>query len=261
MTSSTKIWIAGASGFCGRALVDLLAQQKKFIVIPHIRPSSSRANQLIPYWRKLGLEPVVCEWHLLEEQWFNHRPQVVISCLGTTKRKAKKGGGSYQEVDLEMNQTLIRYAEELQLDQQKYNEVRPRHMVYISSMGSEWGRWNAYLRPRLLVEQSLQASTLHYSIIKPGILHGESRDETRIGETVGAHFSQILATFFAFCGFKKLSYHVKPLDAPELAQFLVLLIGEIVEGQTRKGVQYPITEIHSTLAELTKTSHNQQLDG
>ena len=245
MNTPLKIWIAGASGFCGRSLVKLLAPQKEWIVLPHIRPSSSRIDRLSLEWKELGLEPIICEWSELEDQFIKHGPDVVVSFLGTTKKQARYGGGDYQEVDLGMNQTLIRLAQELELTQEK----QPTHFIYLSSMGSEWGQWNAYLRPRLLIEETLQASCLTYSIIKPGILHGETRDEKRFGETIGAYFSYALARFFSVLSLENLAYRVKPLDATEIAQLVQLILKDGYGSLAFKSDQYTISQIHTALSQ------------
>ena len=165
-----KVWIAGASGFSGRAITDLLSRHPRYQPLPHIRPNSSRLERLLAEWETLGASPHVCPWDQIEAQLHEHEPDVIVSCIGTTKRQARQGGGSYDEVDYALNAQLIRAAERM--------SSKP-HFIYISSMGAQWGAWSAYLKARMDVEQLLSDSALDCSIIRPAFLSGESRDERR----------------------------------------------------------------------------------
>ncbi len=218
--STLKVWVAGASGFCGRGAIAALARcPKRYEILPHIRPSSSRFSKLSEAWQQQGLQMIGTEWSEVEAVFKHQQPEVIISALGTTKKHARTGGGSYQDVDEGLNLRLIEWA-------QTYSPQA--HFIYISSMGVQWGRWNAYLRARMHVEQALHTSSLSYTIIRPGLLSGASRDEKRTLESISSVFSHALTKLYTSLGLKKQAYKVRPLDAPEMGSFIKACIDDFI---------------------------------
>ena len=235
-----KVWIAGASGFCGRGITEALAPHSRFHVMPHIRPSSRRAARLRDEWAALKVDLILEEWATVDETLSEQQPNVIVSCLGTTKRHAKSGGGSYEEVDYGLNRKLIDVAETFE---------RPPHFIYLSSMGTEWGRWNSYLNARMRIEGDLEASKLSYSIIRPGLLSGPSRDEKRSLEGVGTWLSFSISGLYQRLGLQRLSDKTRPLDAPEVGIFVRHLIDRYASGArdlTHREL-YLVHQIHETL--------------
>ena len=113
-------------------------------------------------------------------------------------------------------------------------------------MGSEWGRWNAYLKPRLLVEEALAAKAFSSSILKPAFLSGPSRDEKRFGESLGAYLCHRLAKILKGIGLNNYAYYIQPLDAPEVALVISILIQALREDKgTEKTVSYSVDQIHT----------------
>ena len=149
----------------------------------------------------------------------------------------KRDGGSYQAIDYDLNHQLIDIAK-------KYNSA----FVYLSSMGVEWAKWNAYLQARYLVEQELQNSNLSYAIIRPGILSG-SRDHSRPAEEVGAWFSHRLANLYEKVGLQNLADGTKPLDGPDVANFVLHIFESTPIIQDNKNIRniYELTDVHKTL--------------
>ena len=240
-----RIWVAGSSGFSGRGITEQLAAHTHFEVLPHVRPSSRRASQLQEKWKHLDLEFILAEWDDLEPILRERQPEVIVSCLGTTKRQARQGGGGYEEVDYGLNRKLIDLAESF--------EQAP-HFIYLSSMGSEWGRWSTYLSARMRVEQDLKDSSLSYSIIRPGILAGPSRDERRTLESLGARFSYGLSKVCDSLGLEHLGNKTRPLDAPELGRFVHKLIEQQlsrVKPRTDRKL-YLVHEIHQVLRDMPR---------
>ena len=249
-SNQRSVWIAGASGFCGRGITQRLAElngldhstSPRYQVLPHIRPHSSRAPKLLKEWTQLGLSPVSEEWASIESSLQRYQPQVVISCLGTTKRHEKREGGNYEEVDYGLNRQLIEIAERLET---------PPHFIYLSSMGVEWGRWSQYLEARMKVERDLKESRLPHSIIRPAILSGTSRDERRPLEEFGAWFSHRLSDLFTTLKMTDLAHKVKPLDAHEMAEFMLSIIEDDTLLSNQGGRTYTIEMIHQTLSRRT----------
>ena len=242
--STVKVWVAGASGFCGRGTIDALLQEtSKYSVLPHIRPSSHRFTKLNEVWKTQGIQSITAEWTDLEPFMKEHTPQVIVSALGTTKKHARTGGGNYQEVDEGLNLSLIEWA-------QTY--CPQAHFIYISAMGVEWGRWNAYLRARMNVETALKQSTLNYTIIRPGLLSGDSRDEKRSLEGMSSILSKGLTKLYLTLGLRKQAYKVRPLDAPEMGLFIKACIDDYYSKKSdgRRQNTYLLKEVYERLEQL-----------
>lgn len=234
-----KVWVAGASGFSGRAITDFLSKHSHYQPLPHIRPNSSRLEHLSAEWESLGVSPQVCPWDQIEDQLHEHRPDVIISCIGTTKRQARQGGGSYREVDYALNAQLIRAAEQM--------GTTP-HFIYISSMGAQWGAWSAYLKARMDVEQLLGNSALDCSVVRPAFLSGESRDERRQLEIIGTQLFFGLSRGLSCIGLHRLANHIRPLDAPELSSFIGHILERVTGGLAHEQSLYLVHMIHETLS-------------
>ena len=213
-SSSYTIWIAGASGYCGQALVRRLSQSSHQ-VLPHIRPTSSQHEYLLDHWENLGIHPVSIPWNELSSTLMKHQPQVIVSLIGTTQKKAKKGGGSYREIDYGLNHTLIQLAQKLS---------SPPLMIYLSAMGVEWAKWSTYLQVRLDIENELKASQLPFISIRPGLITGPDRVESRFKETVSLWLSNTILALSDRIGLKKWGDGFRPLDAPEIAKIIEICI-------------------------------------
>ena len=57
-----KIFIAGATGFCGQTFVTALAKNPKYQPIAHIRPQSSRLQTVKKNFEDLGVPILCCEF-------------------------------------------------------------------------------------------------------------------------------------------------------------------------------------------------------
>ena len=233
---SYTVWIAGASGFCGQALVQKLSASPH-LVLPHIRPTSSQHTTLSNQWKALGINPISIAWSELSDALMEHQPQVIVSLVGTTQKKAKRGGGSYQEVDYGLNHKLIQLAQTL---------PTPPLMIYLSAMGIEWAKWSAYLKVRLDVESELMASQLPYISIRPGLITGPSRVETRLKETASLWLSNTILALSDRVGFKTWGDGFRPLDAPEVAQIIEACIQQW-DGDQRTQETYELKDLHALL--------------
>jgi nucleoside-diphosphate-sugar epimerase len=234
----TTVFVAGSTGFCGQAVVIALAKHPKYQPIAHIRPTSSRLESTKKKFEDVGAIVLCCDFEDLPQQLAEIKPRIMSSFIGTTKKQMKQYGGTYQEIDYDLNRQLIEIA-----------KVHNSAFVYLSSMGVEWAKWNAYLYARYLVERDLQESNLSSAIIRPGILSG-SRDHSRPTEEMGAWFSHRLTTVYQKLGLQKLADGTKPLDAPEVADFVVHLL-EKTNLLEQKGVQqiYELSDINRILRE------------
>ena len=181
---SAKLFVAGATGLTGRAVV-AHARDRSIETIAHVRPDSSRLGHWEEHFGTLGAVVDTTPWDegAMTEALRSHAPTAVLALLGTTRRRARRAAESggdpaqetYEAVDYGLTALLRRAAEA--------SGVSPR-FVYLSSMGAREGS-NAYLSVRARIEAELADGTLPWVVARPSFIVGE-RDESRLGETVGA---------------------------------------------------------------------------
>ena len=161
-----RMLIAGASGLIGRQAAEFLAasgndvqallrQQSSDLttnITQHIGPSDTWSAMIA------GLSP-----------------DVAISCLGTTMRIAGSRD-AFRAVDHDLVLSFAKAA----------RDSGARHMISVSSVGAMPASGSFYLRTKAEAEEGLQ--TLKFErldIIRPGLLTGGSRPESRGGESLG----------------------------------------------------------------------------
>jgi len=237
-----RVWVAGASGFTGRALTEALARSTGFEVHPHIRPRSSRLARLSAEWEALNLEPIVADWGSIEPHFARVQPDVVVCLLGVTKKQTKRGGGSYAEVDEGLT---------IQMVELTARRCPKAHVIYLSSQGAEWGRWSAYLRARMNVERALKLSSLRATIVRPGLLSGESRDERRPLEEHSATLTRALCHLLDRLRLSSIADRFRPLDAPELARVMLELSLSPHDPNARVQ-ELDLSELHRRLRALER---------
>ena len=246
--SAKRVLIVGATGFCGRALVEHLAQTPGYVPVAHIRPESKRLERAHQEWEASPVELLITPWSALPAALHQCPPDFIVSLIGTTKRSARQGGGNYEEVDAGLNLSLIAAAAAL--------SPLP-HFFYLSSMGIEWARWSAYLRARVAVEEALESASLPATVLRPGLLAGESRDELRPLEAVSAWFSYRAASLAKGVGLRTFAHGMRPLDAPELAEIIIHLLSEASAGRTLQSC-YPLPALHAIREERVSVSSGEQ---
>ena len=176
--SAPRLFVAGATGYTGRHLVEI-ARARGLEVVAHVRPDSARLEHGARFegGRHGGREPLDRRGHRRRpgHAW----PHARVWLLGTAAR-AGQGLGSavpetYEAVDYGLTAMLIDAAALL--------TPQPR-FVYLSAAGVTPHARNAYLAARARVEAKLAASGLTHVIARPGLITGDDRDEARTGERV-----------------------------------------------------------------------------
>ncbi len=156
----TKVMLVGAMGLVGRAVVDaatapllLLARRDEPTLAPRHRLLVAPTGQ----WPELIGE---------------EKPDVLISCLGTTRRTAGSNE-AFAAVDRDLVLTVARAA----------RQAGTRHMISISSVGAHAKSASFYLRVKGEAEDGLRATGFdRLDILRPGLLRG-NRAEHRPGES------------------------------------------------------------------------------
>ncbi|MGE0710219.1 MAG: NAD(P)H-binding protein [Planctomycetota bacterium] len=179
---SSPIFVAGATGYTGRAVVAAL-RERDLPTVAHVRPDSPRLEEWRARFATLGATVDATPWEpaALAATLRRLAPATVFALLGTTARRAGREGRrateAYEQIDYGLTKMLIDAAGTLD---------PPPRLVYLSSIGVHPGVRNPYLAARARAEEALAASGLPHVIARPSFITGPDRDEARLGERVGA---------------------------------------------------------------------------
>ena len=114
------------------------------------------------------------------------KPDVAISCLGTTWNKSGKNEAAFRAVDYDL---VLAFAAAAQ-------KAGVRHMISVSSVGASAKSAGFYLRTKGETEEGLrQLGFDRLDILRPGLLTGERGGERRLGERIGILVSPLTDTF------------------------------------------------------------------
>jgi uncharacterized protein YbjT (DUF2867 family) len=221
--SDGPAFVAGATGFTGKAVVKVL-RERGLRTVAHVRPDSARLSQWREFFGALGAEVDATPWDeaAMTATLTRLQPSPVFALLGTTRRRMgaiKRAGGDprsadYEAVDYGLTAMLIRAA--------RNSGAKPR-FVYLSAVGVKESARAAYYRARVKAEGELKASGLPYIIARPSFITGPGRDEARWSERAGAGMFDALLAAVGAVGAKKLQAHWSSTTDLALAQALVRL--------------------------------------
>ena len=208
-------FVAGATGYTGRAVVDALCAQG-IDTIAHVRPNSPSRDDHQARFEALGAQLDFTPWDPegIAASLKAHQPTLVFCLLGTTRRRVaeeRRAGGpglTYQAVDYGMTMMVVRGAEALS---------NPPRVIYLSAAGVKPSRPGSYYHARWQVEEALKASSLPWTIAQPYFITGSDREERRPAERMaGIVFDGLLCL-----GGARARRRWSSLTAPELARGLV----------------------------------------
>jgi len=193
-------FIAGATGYTGREIARLAATQS-IETLAHVRPNSPRRVHWTEQFEHWGATATTVAWEptALEETFRATPPSHIFATLGTTKARTKREQKSgniitgYEGVDYGL--TKMAYEAATTLD-------HPPIFIYLSSLGVDAPKRNAYLDARYRIEQQIHQGPLPYIIFRPAFITGPNRDEFRLIERAGAVVSDALFTGLAGLGVK-----------------------------------------------------------
>lgn len=172
----TRILIAGASGLIGRQAAQLLSANGANIHALLRRQSDDLPQNVVQH---VGPS---AEWPAMVE---GLSADVAISCLGTTMRIAGSRE-AFRAVDYYLALAFAKLA----------RDSGARHMIAVSSVGAMPASRSFYLRTKAEVEEGLRNLKFgRLDIIRPGLLTGGSRPDSRRGESIGimlAPFTDLL---------------------------------------------------------------------
>lgn len=215
--STPSFFVAGATGYTGRALVPH-AVAAGASVVAHIRPGSSRLAECGPVFQDAGATLDTHPWQLdgMVSALQNAQPTHVFALIGTSgprRREARAAGGrdSFQSVDRDLALMLLQAAESL--------GAAPR-FIYLSAVGADRPA-GAYMKARAAVEQALRDSPVPYTIARPSFITGADRPDGRPGERVGATVADAALGALAAVGLRKPLDRFGSMTGGQLARALV----------------------------------------
>ncbi len=208
-------FIAGATGYTGRAVVDTLRKQG-VETTAHVRPDSPRLDAHRTTIEGLGATVDTTPWtpEAMAATLDRLQPTLVFCLLGTTRHRVaqeRRDGGTgldYDAVDYGMTMMVLRAAQDL--------TPAPR-VVYLSAAGVKPSRPGSYYHARWKIEQALEASSLPWTIARPYFITGPDREQSRPAERTAS----ILLDGLLALGGHRAKARWGSLTAPELARGLV----------------------------------------
>jgi uncharacterized protein YbjT (DUF2867 family) len=168
-----RIVLAGATGLVGRQVAEELGMLDTVEVHTLLR-------------RKADNMPPAVKQHVVPtEEWpdivADLRPDIAISCLGTTIRTAGSQT-AFRAVDHDL---VIAFAKAAR-------EAGAQQMISISSVGAAAKSGNFYLKTKGETEGALRAMDFaRVDLIRPGLLTGGTRPDSRPGEAIGIMLSPL----------------------------------------------------------------------
>lgn len=214
---SAVAWVAGATGFVGRALVPALVA-RGVRTLAHVRPDSSALASWQARFGAVGAEVNAAPWshEALRDALAAAAVTHLFCVIGTTKTRARAervDGDPYQAIDFGLTARLVDAA---------VASTRPR-FIYLSSLGADAHARSAYLRARGQAEEAVRASGLSYRIARPAIITGAARDDARPAERAAAVVGDAALAVASWFGARTLRARYRSVDGSTLAGALAQL--------------------------------------
>ncbi|MBM4342515.1 MAG: NAD(P)H-binding protein [Deltaproteobacteria bacterium] len=225
-------YVAGATGFVGRALVEDLCRNG-WRVTAHVRPDSKQLEAFRAEFLGLGAQVDATPWEpeAMASALAQLSPSHVFCCIGTTRKRMARDGAdtnSYQAIDFGLTALLARACGQA---------GGVQRLVYLSSMGASPTARSAYLAWRWKAECAVRACAVPFTIARPGIISG-ARRESRPAEHAAALVADGVLAIAAALGAKALRERYRSTDDRALAAALRRVATDpAAEGQTLEADQ------------------------
>jgi uncharacterized protein YbjT (DUF2867 family) len=228
-------FVAGATGYVGREVVRQLGARVRPGPRPvaHVRPDSPRLSEWRATFARLNAVTDATPWDetAMTAALVHLRSPAVFALLGTTRRRGRDTGDSYETVDYGLTALLLRAARRAA----DATGVAAR-FVYLSALGADRGSRNAYLAVRGRLEGELAASGLPYVVARPSFVTGPDREESRPVERAAALAVDALAAPLRLLGARAVAERYRSTTGAALAAALVRAAsdpsanGRVLEG-------------------------------
>lgn len=204
-----KILIVGGTGLIGNLLIKELVNR-----------NGGKGLHLLfrrPYREEVGSAKVHVQ---LQENWpatiKKVKPDIVISCLGTTIKKAGSQE-AFAVVDRDLVASVAKAAK----------KAGARHFLSVSSTMADSSASNFYLKTKGQAEDAMKEQKFdRLDIIRPGLLRGDRINDFRVGERIGIALSPIMDVLLH----GKLRRY-RSIHAENVATAMANLIGEKEDGE------------------------------
>lgn len=175
MSEPLRIALVGATGLVGRSLIELCVGRSDVRL-------AAIARREMPLPAGARMEMFVADPADWSEVIAAVRPQVLVSALGTTWRKAGKDEAAFRAVDQRLVLDTARAARECGVDR----------MIAVSSVAADPAARTFYLRVKGEVERELAKAGFHrLDILRPGLLRGRREHDVRAGERAASAISPL----------------------------------------------------------------------
>ena len=205
MSEHPVAFIAGATGFTGRAIAHQDAAAHGVELRLQVRPDSPGA-------KKLGADPRVREISLSDPEGLEQGMKgatAVMQLIGTVRARFDEQT-SYETVDYQSTVQLLQAAKRCQIP----------HFILLSSVGAQTG-WGAYLSWKKKTEDLVRSSGIPYTIVRPSYLAGDAdfKDRLRL-EATSAFLRGLSDTFMVGA----LAADMRPIPIQILARVMLHLV-------------------------------------
>ena len=175
MSEPLRIAVVGATGLIGRSLIELCVGRADVRL-------AAIARREMPLPAGATMEMFVADPDKWGEVIEAVRPQVLVSALGTTWRKAGKDEAAFRAVDQQLVLDTARAARAHGVER----------MIAVSSVGADAASKTFYLRVKGEVERDLaKAGFKRLDILRPGLLKGARDNDVRFGERLAIIVSPV----------------------------------------------------------------------
>lgn len=234
MSGEARAFVAGATGYTGRAVVAELRRQG-IATWAHVRPDSSRLDEFRTRFAEQGASVDTSAWEAepIASSLARVQPNLVFALLGTTRARARSEGMAATQAYARIDYGLTKWL----LDAAVACGSAPR-FVYLSAANVRTSAKNAYVAARARAEAAIRASPLPWTIARPSFISGSDRDEERPLERVAAVIGDGVLAIAGMLGAVRARDRYRSLDAATLARGLVRvardpdLAGRIVYAET-----------------------------
>ncbi|MBX7147610.1 NAD(P)H-binding protein [bacterium] len=211
--NNQKIFVFGATGYVGQALVDL-GQTQQIKTLAHLRPDSRQTDKWKQKWASVIVDRTSWNVQELTKTFEKEKPTHVFCTVGTTRERARQGDGDYFKVDYGYTQMLVNALNAA--------GVKAK-FIYLSSLGASLKSLNPYLKARGLAEQAVSQSGLPFIIARPGLITGPNRDEKRLAEQIAGKVMDGILMAVQKLGFEKTAKRYRSTNNTKLAASLMHL--------------------------------------
>lgn len=174
--SELRMAVIGATGLIGRTLIE------RAVGMPGVRLAAI-ARRRIELPKRARMEMFVAEPRYWDDVIQTIRPDVIVSALGTTRKKAGNDEAAFRAVDLDLPLHLARVAK----------AAGVRQYISVSSAGADRFNRNFYLRTKGELEDELGKVRLgRLDLLRPGLLRGAREDDPRPAERLAMIASPLI---------------------------------------------------------------------